>query len=294
MAINNFNRVISIKFFPQDTNGNKIPIEDFTKTIRCPTYGRKPNIEITGLQTTDECIPSFNLKIKNLYFEDIKNQYPFIEVELGYAKSTVTIEGTIFYSFTESPGPESVTVIQCLMGNSSAWLSKTVNLNLDKGFTLQNAINQIAMAVGLKSSLSMKTQSLVSTIAFQFTGKAKDAVQALKKCFSENLIIKSVQSELKVMLSNEANKQTFIHIYLLTTPPQLIGGENNIACATITTLCDFRITPGTKVIFNSNFYSTTMTASTTKAYTKMIVSTVNFHFSTTSGANEMTIQGQVL
>lgn len=290
--ITNFNRIISLRFFSNKNGSRGAEYKDIA--IKCPAYGRKPSVEISGLMTTDECMPSFNVTVKNLYIENVSSQYPFVEVEAGYYGKTARFTGTIFYMYTESPGPEGRTVIQCLMGNCENWLSATVTLNnLKKGFKLTDAINQIAISLGMTYKVSENCKGLVSSEDFQFTGKAKDSLVALKKHFKEPLVIKPNGSVLEVNLVGESSDLAPLLIPCVTTPPQLMGGADNAVIATIKTFYDPMVKPGTLVSFSSQYYSTNMNASTRKAITTMSVTTVNFNFSTTSGPNEMTLMGVI-
>lgn len=287
--ITNYNRIISLRFF--SANGTEMT----DKAIKCPAFGRKPNIEISGLWTTETCVPTFNIKIRNLYMENIQDQYPTVEVEAGYYGQTVKFRGQITYMFTESPGPESSTVIMCQTGNFGDWLVGNVKIKQAKpGFQFSDAFSQIAKALGMTTVMSNGVKTITSVDAFQFTGKAKDALEILKKHFKEEIVIVPNGSQLQAYLVTESIGVVPLHIPFLTTPAQLIGGFENEVCATIASLWNPQIVPGSLVSFDNDYYSTKLAMTSKKSKLKMSVTKVNFSFSTTRGGNEMTLMGQVI
>ena len=89
MAVKNqWNKIISIKFF----KGN---IELPQYEIKCPTYGRKPDIEITGQFATDDLLPAFNVKIKNLYMDAPNGTDINMQIKAGYEGSLQTFTGSL-------------------------------------------------------------------------------------------------------------------------------------------------------------------------------------------------------
>lgn len=296
-VIDNYNRIISVYFYPRvtDAHGNVGKGQvNLSSSIVCPENGRKPNITINGLFTTDECVPMFNLTIKNLYLDNIAARYPFIRVEAGYKGNIQPFEATILYSFTESPGPEGETVIHCIQANAPAWLSTTLKIDLKEGFAFSDALDAIAGALGAKTSPSEGVKSLVSKDKFVFEGMAKDAIQELKKHFIPEINIKLMEDTLYASIDAEDIGGSPIDLPFLTTPPQLVGGKNNSVLATIQTLWNPKIKPGSKVSFYASYYSTQSVMANVKEKLTMNVNTVQFQFSTTKGGNQMTLTGQII
>ena len=288
--MDNFNRIITVKFFSKDADGKKAAAADYV--INCPTYGRKPNIEISGLWNGSTSIPTFNLKIRNLYIKDRLEQYQFIEVIAGYQNNLKTFSGQISYMFTESPGPESVTVIMCMFGSLDTWLNTKVSLNYKSGFKFETVFNEIAQALGKTPEISDSIKTLSSNAKLQFDGLAKDSLEKLKKCYTKLITITPQENKLLAYVSGEEQDMGLkIDLKVLTAPPQLIGGTDNVVTVTVISLWNPKITPGTVVSFNAKYYSTTLAMSSSADMYKIKVTSVNFHFSTVHGGNEMTLIG---
>lgn len=294
-VIDNYNRVISIYFFSRIKKGESyVKADEYSEAIICPENGRKPSIVINGLSTQSESVPMFNITIKNLYMDDIASRYPYIEVEAGYKGKTQRFSATILYAFTESPGPEGQTVIQCIQGNADSWLSSTVKISLKEGSSLNDAVNVIAKALGANAELSEKLKSITLNDPFIFEGKAKDAIAALKNHFTKEINIKLQGNTLTASLNAEDNGDVPIEIPFLTTPAQLVGGENRSVLATITSLWNPEVKPGVKVKFNAAYYSTKGVLVNKSDELVMTVNTVQFQFATAKGGNQMTVTGQIL
>ena len=288
---NNFNRIINLSFLV-NKGGDKGEYKKISNLdIKCPLRGRKPSIEITGSFSPDDCLPPFNVTVKNLYMDIPESQYPQIEVEAGYENSLQTFRGTILSMYQESPGPESTTVIQCYTGTTKTWLDEIVTLQLDEGFKLTDALQKIADSMGLRTVYSDSVKQMVSKTSIQFEGKPQDAIAKLKTMFSvEKLIVTVRTDELRAYSQNDTKGLNDVELKFLSSPPQQAAGSNGIVYATLVAPWIPTLRPGDKVTYNAwQFMKAFSVSKQEKA--SIIVNSIQFHFGTTGSVNQMTIQG---
>ena len=259
MGLTYWNKVIDLYFL--DENYKEIAV------LKCPRFGRKPNIEITGNMFSDHSIAGFNITIKNFYLDNITSRAYAMRVVAGYAESTcVAWTGNIVYIHPQSPAPEGSVVIQCSITKSVEWLTKSITLNLDKGYTLYMALNRVSKQLDFKSPvISPKAMQLTSKEALQFQG--------------------TCQNDIKGLAVND--------IPCLSAPPQITAGVGDtMSSARIIAPWLPQLKVGDIVSFDSTCYqSTQYLKHFSQKKSKMRISNISFHFSTTGSANEMTVYG---
>ncbi|MGP1603956.1 MAG: hypothetical protein ACTTGZ_05960 [Treponema sp.] len=286
MGIANFNKIIDIDFC--DMSGNIIA------QLKCPQFGRKPNITLTGALYGSDIPNDFDITIKNFYLGNVLSNTNKVRVYAGYAnKKRMTLEASIAYMHQESPGPESSTVIHCTYGESVKWLSATININLDKGYRIETALKMISDKLGFKPPvLSEYAMQLTSPVSFQFQGLCKDAISHLKASFDGI----SITQRSGALVAYEVGKDTplVVHrLHYLSSPPVIkSGAEGLLASATVTAPWEPLLKPGDIVTFNSAYYQSTEYLKTfTQAESAIEITILQFHFSTVENANEMIIDG---
>ena len=88
----NFNKCIDITF-----RGSSKQI-----AIKTPRKGMKPDIEITGNLTGKDQVCDLEIRITNLYTDDILSDYHTVEISAGYADTmSKTIEGSVVNVYTD-------------------------------------------------------------------------------------------------------------------------------------------------------------------------------------------------
>lgn len=144
-----FDRIIDIELL--ETSGRSFKID-------CPRSGIKPEISISG-ELRANTVQNATLKITNFYTPRPLNVdslagavYRWVIVKAGYAKNALTtIEGQNFLAYTESPGPDGVSVITFITGAFDEWVQTVINSN----WTAGTSINSVMATVC--SKLSEKT-----------------------------------------------------------------------------------------------------------------------------------------
>lgn len=282
----NWNRIIDLKFLTQE--GMQIP----KTAIPCPETGRKPSITITGSFTTDDYLPAFNVTVKNLYMDLPTVLYPKLEVRAGYAGRLQPFTGTIYQMYQEQPGPEGTTIIQCLNGNIKNWEDATIKIEqAAETFSLYSVLRQIATATGLSLSVSPIAVNLAGKSKFEFEGTPKNAVSRLKQMFSDEGLYITVRGDtLYAFTKNDRSGPKDFRINFITTPAQMQAGEEDTAYATVTAPWEPELRPGDRLTFPSKNYLKNFNVVNSEE-TSIIVTTIQFHFSTTGSTNQMTVQG---
>jgi len=285
MGITNFNKIINISLIRTSASGDRDEL-----AIKCPTTGRKPNIEVVGSFTTDSCIPQFDITIKNYYIDS--SSYDSVHVELGYESSVKTaFEGQIIYMYQSAPGPEGSTVIHCIQGNYDSWLKANINVSVDKGYSLSLMINQINKALGYtnepKMSSNLSDKSLSNKI--DHNGSVRELVTQLRN--RENIIIKDINKTLIVYEVGKSHGLNTHRLPILSSPPLIQGGEEGNSYVEVTAPYNPEIKPGDKVSFTSTFYKTSLNLGKVGEETTIAVANVQFHFGTVSNVNQMVLSG---
>lgn len=292
--IQNYNRIINLGFLVNKGGANgeyrRLPELD----IKCPLRGRKPSIEITGSYSTDDCLPPFNIAIKNLYIDVPNSQYPLIEVEAGYENNLQTFRGSINTMYRESPGPESRTIIQCYQGTAKTWLDETLSLDFEEGYKLTDAVQKLADTMGLRPVYSNSVKELIDKTAIQITGKPQDIIAALKTHFLDSkLVITARSDELRCYSQNDKDGLNDIELPFLCSPPVQNAGNQGVIYSTIVAPWVPTLRPGDKVTYNSWQFMKDFAVSKQEKVT-IVVDTVQFHFGTTGSTNQMTIEGHAV
>ena len=274
MAVNNryFNKIIDIELL--DTN-NQIK-----SRIMTPRKGVKPQIEITGNLISNDFVSMFEVRITNLYIDE-NVSYTALRVYAGYeGQKNIAIEGTISNIYTETPGPDKVTVFMCTQANIDAWNSKTVKLDFDKQFTAKDAVEQIATALGFSAFIAAGVIS-PSKAPWNFNGLARSAVAELRGLFPEvNIFI--MNNTVFLYPGNYSIAKTYA-LPFLKSPAQFTGGG-----VSLVTVWDPAIKPNDFVTFPVNAYTKVIGALTSN---KVKVISIAFAFDTAGDTNEMQITG---
>lgn len=307
MAVNNFhkiknyNRIINLKFY--NTRNDKRPGYEIT----CPLRGRKPDIEITCQLLPSAIAQAINIRVKNLYLDLAQNSYAFIEVEAGYEGNlTLAFRGSILYMFRESPGPQSTTVIECLLSDLGNWQDTYLDIDVDQNATLKDIMEEVSNKLGLAPPIISEAVAgrTIKENQFALVGKAVTVVNEIKNRFSftgpkadngAGLVIVYDEPRFKVYEEGQsANFHNKWNLNLLSTPPQLVGGGSQAVVATITAPWVPNMKPGDEVTINTNYYTTSHVIVYSQPQITMLINTMTIHFSTVKGINEMILQGSVI
>lgn len=249
--------------------------------IRCPTKGVKPQIEISGTIESNDVVNAFEVRITNFYPDDVTRDYQQIRVYAGYENDkSVVFEGSIVAMYTETPGPDRVTVIYCNTANMAAWSDAAVQLSLDPGFSLTQAVTKIAQALKYDYQIDLKANAALSKIRWDFNGSARQAITELENFFPEFKLV--VANNRITVLSDSSVKRTFRLPYLKT--PAQFGGQG----CTLVAPWNPNIKPGDFVTFPTGTYKISEGAI---KMTKVNVHILSFNFDTAGNANTMTIMG---
>ena len=279
-----WNKIISIKFFKEN-------IELPQYEIKCPTYGRKPDIEISGQFVTDDLLPAFNVKIKNLYMDAPSGTDINMQIKAGYEGSLQTFTGSLLSMINETPSPEGITTFQCVLGSMINYNDVNVSINLIKNYSLYEAAQKIADALGLTLLIDTELITAMSGEPLEFTGKAKEAISVLKQRFVEKHIMITIRDQ-KLCVWSTDTRQNFINYDLdyLSSPPQRTAGGDGSVWNDISAPWIPALRPGDTLTYKSNSYRLNYHAVSEKRQ-KLVTTTVQFHFSTVGNINQMTVSG---
>lgn len=262
-----------------------------TNFIRCPRTGRKPDVEISGQILPADQVSLFEVRIKNLYDTKLVADLTQVQVSAGYENSVSAVfTGTPVNVYTSGPGPDRETVIQCTTADFGAWTGTTVKLDLKKGWTLKAAVQQINKALGFgEPAISVSAAGLTAQVPWNFTGTAKDALHELT-CFFPSCTAFVMNNRLTITAQNGVEFVQTFDIPFLSSAPQFSGNA-----VTLTAPWNPAIKPNDRVRFSSNYFTAenALLFGTIKSKTEIVVTQIGFTFGTTSGANQMSIQGIV-
>ena len=272
----NFNKLIDITFITQSE----------TFKIETPRHGIKPQIEISGNLTSQDYVLNFEIRITNFFCDDI-DAITDVIVTAGYeGNMSAGLAGKVQNVYTETPGPDKVTVLSCVTANYEAWLNQTIDLKLKEGFSFSEAIEQINNALGFETPIiDGAVASLTCSAPLAVNGRCSEAISELKKAFPGVSIVPEGK-KLRVYPTTAERKSATIHkLNLLTQAPQYSGG-------TVSVMAPWNpmVKPGDYIQFFNNFKKTSIGAVVTNtAY----VNTVQFSFATCTDQNEMIVTGVV-
>lgn len=273
----NFSRKINITFLNEQT-GEKF-------VIKCPSKGRKPNIQISGTLLPCDFMSMVEIRIVNLYIERGKT-FQKIIVEAGYEdKMNTAFEGEITNIYDESPGPEKVTVISCVQCKIKNMIGNLIELNFTEGFSLKAALEKIASAAGLDSPIIAFNGNETSAAPLTFNGTVQDALHQLSGLFPTVTLMFTDKTIKAVKQEIGTSEQTKI-IKFLQSPPQVVG-----TTVIIKAPWSPDIKPGDVVSLQNANYITKKVLSSGVMMKKYRINSIEFRFSTVQGTNTMTMQG---
>lgn len=272
----NFNKLIDLKF--QTSNGEAFE-------IKTPRKGIKPQIEISGNLTMGNYSPTFEVRITNFFSDSLEGDITDIVVTAGYeGKMFSGIYGSVQNVYTETPGPDKVTVISCVAVKYDPWVNKTINLKLKENFSLQEVIKQVSDALGYDTPL-IDTSIADKNCAAPFfhNGRCSDAITKIKQMFP-GISVVADGSKLHVFPTEAKASTVVVHdLGLLSQAPQFTGGTVSIVAP-----WEPMVKPGDFVHFPTKFSKTSIGAI---QFDTARVDTIQFHFATNTDANEMIITG---
>lgn len=273
----NYSRRINLTFLNEET-GAQFKIE-------CPSKGRKPNIQISGTLLPVDYMSDVEIRVINLYI-DRGQTFQKVRVEAGYENSmSVAFEGEITNIYDESPGPEKVTVINCVQCKVKNMLSNVIALNLEKGFTLNSALSQITKAAELDAPEIVFSDVETCASAFTFNGTVQEALHQLAPLFPE-VTLMFTDRTIKAVKQEISPTERAKVIKFLQSPPQVTG-----TVVIIKAPFDPAIKPGDVVTVQNVSYLSRKTISVGTLMNQYRINSVEFRFSTVQGSNQMTLQG---
>lgn len=286
MGLKLFNKIIHLEFL--DVNGNVVT------AIKCPKRGRKPSIEITGQFVENGCTPAINIRVKNLYIEEIGDDFPAVRVTAGYDDSTSTFDCSVFNMYQEAPGPESVVVIQATLGGElDKFLNNTVSGLVQAGGSLEDAIKLVSDALDFNApSIDKKAAKLKTETQLCLDGTAREALKKIKAAFP-SIVTTIADNKIKVYSLDDPSQNAVARIDYMSAPVQLTGGKGNVTFAVVTGPWVPSLRCGEPVEFPTKFYAGKTGVSSSSAMSVMTPQSIQFQFSTTGTANKMVVEGTV-
>lgn len=272
----NFNKLINLTL--QTSTGKQF-------TIETPVHGPKPQIEISGNLTMEGYSHTVEVRVTNLYTDSIEGDVTSIKVMAGYeGEMSAGVSGTVQNVYTETPGPDKVTVLSCVSATYDAWINNTINMKLKEGFTLETAITQISNALGFdRAIIDASVSGLTCSAPLQFNGRCSEAVTKVKEVFPGVSVIVD-GNKFRVFPNGAKQSSVVVHnLALLTQAPQFSGGTVSIVAP-----WNPMIKPGDYVHFPTSIRQQSLGAITTDTAQ---VQTIQFHFATNTDVNEMIITG---
>jgi hypothetical protein len=272
----NFNKLINLSF---QTNTGK------SFTIKTPIHGPKPQIEISGNLTMEGYSHNIEIRLTNFYTDSIDGDITSVSVEAGYEGAmSAGVFGTVQNMYTETPGPDKVTVISCVSASYDRWINSTIDMKLKEGFTLETAITQISNALGYdRAIIDVSISGLTCAAPLQFNGRCTEALSKVKEAFPGVTVVVD-GNKLRVYPTEAKQSSVIVHnLALLAQAPQFTGGTVNIVAP-----WNPMIKPGDYVHFPTSIRRQSLGAITADTAQ---VNTIQFHFATNTDVNEMVITG---
>lgn len=267
----NFNKIINLKF---STSNGKV------FEIKTPKIGSKPDIEISGSLTPNGYAENFEIRVKNLYISGIESDLTTIEVSAGYAdKLSSGLFGTVTNCYTANPSPDKETVILCTCANIETWSKETIDLKLEKNFTLSTAVAQIANKLGYAYFIESSLMNSLSSAPFYFNGRCSVALNKLKTFFPK-ILIESDGKKITVYSAESKMISKVVHtLKIFLQSPQFSGGVVSLSVPfnPVFKCGDF-------VRFPTTFASKTIGS---LLYNEAQINSIQFSFGTVSDTNEM-------
>lgn len=263
-------------------------------SIICPDSGRKPSIEINGTYDASDVINDFTVRLTNFYIQGLSS-YTRIRVSAGYMNGrTLCAEGEISFAYTESPGPDRVTVLCCKIGDSTAWTTRFISISFSNPVTVQELVQKISDSLGFGTP-NIDLELRGNTLPYFFhTGRASGALHYLGELLPRTNITVA-NNRISVWAPSKGENRTGLEnsrsflLPNLITPPAITGTTANVVAPWTP---DVR--PGDYVTFPTRFFSQDYTAAqagTVGETCTIQVQTMNFRFATTEDANEMQLEG---
>ncbi len=287
LKLQNYNRIINLTLYR---------IGSTPERIICPVRGRKPSIEITGKFTSATELGGTQIKVKNLYLNLSGEQYSKIRVEAGYEGNTTFFEGTIATMYQEAPGPEGSTIIQLQSGNMQSWLDTTVNLSYEPKTMLDTILKVLGAKLkcyGTRTGLN--AAKLYLKERFESNGSAREAIEKLRSYFKDDNLSIFIRNNIlcAVCIAKGDYINQYVLDYISAPPQENAGGEAGTYYTTVNApwspelrIGDLLTIPAKTYIRNFNIVN--LQGLKTQ---NIQVQSLSFHFSTTGGANSMTVQG---
>ncbi len=146
-------------------------------TLRTPTHGVKPTINVSYKRVPGEFCYNARIEVGNLYMQINSIWIDTIEMDAGYLTESlfgasagkavsgqhVSIAFKVFASYTPQPGPDGITVFECIIANAKD------NLFHDQGYaftyflnpgvnTVQHTVAVCAEKMGLRAEIHATTK----------------------------------------------------------------------------------------------------------------------------------------
>lgn len=139
-----FDRIIDLTFVHQDSS--KKPLY-----IKTPRYGLKPKITVSWNRVPGNFCYNCQIRVTNMFLDWNIYDIASIVIEAGYASvggtKTVTLDCQVFDAYRATPGPDGVTVFDCLTAaaNSSLFSQQPYNfLYYNSQYTIADVLMKCA------------------------------------------------------------------------------------------------------------------------------------------------------
>jgi hypothetical protein len=269
------------------------------KSIICPRFGIKPDIQINGTLGADGNLWALHIMIKNFYYDLRTEQYSKVKIRVGYANKPITLEANILNMYQQTPGPEGTTVVECLYGNvAQKWLDTMVDLNYPKDTSLTDIIKAIKTKLNATNiHMGVKAGALKLDSPLQFEGSARNALTELEKRFQDKHLQTFMRGDVLCAICLTEGDCVSQHVLqYLSAPPQQNPGDSQGTWTTqITAPWMPEVMPGDEIIIPLQTYIRNgQLVGFGSKMQRLHVTKMSFHFGTKGSINQMTCDGYIV
>lgn len=273
-----FDKRINLKFYRKDGS--------FVQ-VKCYDKGPKPQIAIKGTMILSNMIPELQVRVTNLYLPGNLNDYDKIAIEAGYAGELKnSIQGTVQYAFTETPGPDAITAfIIYPTFKFNEWTNTVFSHNEYVNVNVSVILTDLAIACGLTPIIKQETfdQSPDKYILDSYQIKnqgAKDVFTDL--CNKMGLHFRLEGNKIEVF-GGLGSGRNFASLTFLQSPPRFEAAGYSVVAP-----WNPDIRPGDSITFRPEFFRSTFGGFIAGDQNiPLFVTSIEFEFSTVLPENTM-------